>query len=127
MPEIKLITPPDSIYDSNTSVLLINFDDQLKNGFNEAMKDIKFDLNIYLYDFEKMLNEQWLIQTVSSVDHIFLNLNGLDSHWLSGYVLSQSKTYYFAPESNKPYKLLNANRIHSFDEVSNIFKTKDKE
>ena len=61
MSEVKLITPPDSIHDSNKSVLLINFNDELKEGFNNAMTGIDFDLNIYLYDFERMLNEQWLI------------------------------------------------------------------
>ena len=122
MSEIKLITPPDSIHDSNKSVLLINFNDELKEGFNNAMTGIDFDLNIYLYDFERMLNEQWLISTVSLVDHIIINTNGLDGHWLLGYILSKSKTFYFAPDNGKqPFKLLNANRIYSFDEANKIF------
>ena len=58
MPEVKLITPPDTIHDSSLSVLLINFDDELKNQFNEAMSGISQDINIYLYDFERMINEQ---------------------------------------------------------------------
>lgn len=124
MSEVKLITPPDSIYDSNASMLLINFNDQLKEGFNEAMKDINFDINIYLYDFERMLNEQWLIRTIAEVDHIFINADGLDSHWLLGYILSRSKTFYFTSETVKPYKLLNTNVIYSFDEVSKIFEKK---
>ena len=124
MSEVKLITPPDSIYDSNASMLLINFNDQLKEGFNEAMKDINFDINIYLYDFERMLNEQWLIRTIAEVDHIFINADGLDSHWLLGYILSRSKTFYFTSETVKPYKLLNTNVIYSFDEVSKIFEMK---
>src|SRR6056300_444345 len=121
MPEIKLITPPDSIHDSNKSVLLINFDDSLKQDFNEAMKDIKQDLNIYMYDFEKMLNEKWLVETVSIVDHIFINLNGLDSHWLTGYILSKSKTYYLVSDSNKPYNSLNNNRIYKFEQATKVF------
>jgi hypothetical protein len=122
MSEVKLITPPDSIHDSNKSVLLINFNDELKEGFNNAMTGIDFDLNIYLYDFERMLNEQWLISTVSLVDHIIINTNGLDGHWLLGYILSKSKTFYFAPDNGKqPFKLLNANRIYSFDEANKIF------
>ena len=48
------------------------------------MTGIDFDSNIYLYDFERMLNEQWLISTVSLVDHIIINTNGLDGHWLVG-------------------------------------------
>ena len=122
MSEVKLITPPDSMHDSNKSVLLINFNDELKEGFNNAMTGIDFDLNIYLYDFERMLNEQWLISTVSLVDHIIINTNGLDGHWLLGYILSKSKTFYFAPDNGKqPFKLLNANRIYSFDEANKIF------
>ena len=122
MSEVKLITPPDSIHDPNKSVLLINFNDELKEGFNNAMTGIDFDLNIYLYDFERMLNEQWLISTVSLVDHIIINTNGLDGHWLLGYILSKSKTFYFAPDNGKqPFKLLNANRIYSFDEANKIF------
>lgn len=128
MSEVKLITPPDSIHDSNKSVLLINFNDELKEGFNNAMTGIDFDLNIYLYDFERMLNEQWLISTVSLVDHIIINTNGLDGHWLLGYILSKSKTFYFAPDNGKqPFKLLNANRIYSFDEANKIFIKKSEE
>lgn len=128
MSEVKLITPPDSIHDSNKSVLLINFNDELKEGFNNAMTGIDFDINIYLYDFERMLNEQWLISTVSLVDHIIINTNGLDGHWLLGYILSKSKTLYFAPDNGKqPYKLLNANRIYSFDETNKIFSKQPKE
>tara|TARA_B100000941_G_C28483354_1_gene543521 strand:- start:253 stop:684 length:432 start_codon:yes stop_codon:yes gene_type:complete len=122
MPEVKLITPPDSIHDSNKSILLINFNDTLKEGFNKAMTGIDYDVNIYLYDFERMLNEQWLIATISFVDNIVINTEGLDGHWLLGYILSKSKTFYFAPDNGKqPYKLLNANRIYSFEEASKIF------
>lgn len=126
MPEVKLITPPDQIHDSNVSVLLINFDDKLKTGFNDAMKGIQFDINIYMYDFERMLNEQWLIQSVSLVDHVFINADGLDGHWLLGYILSQSKTMYFSSDTVKPYNLLNANRIYSFDEAGKVFKKREK-
>ena len=80
MPEVKLITPPDTIHDSSLSVLLINFDDQLKTQFNDAMSGISQDINIYLYDFERMINEQWLIGAISIVDHIIINTKGLDSH-----------------------------------------------
>ena len=86
MSEVKLITPPDSIHDSNKSILLINFNDSLKEGFNKAMTGIDYDINIYLYDFERMLNEQWLISTISFVDNIIINTEGLDGHWLLGYI-----------------------------------------
>ena len=76
MPEVKLITPPDTIHDSSLSVLLINFDDQLKTQFNDAMSGISQDINIYLYDFERMINEQWLIGAISIVDHIIINTKG---------------------------------------------------
>ena len=92
MPEVKLITPPDTIHDSSLSVLLINFDDELKTQFNDAMSGISQDINIYLYDFERMINEQWLIGAISIVDHIIINTKGLDSHWLLGLILSKSKT-----------------------------------
>ena len=127
MSEVKLITPPDSLHDSNKSILLINFDDSLKEGFNKAMSGISYDLNIYLYDFERMLNEQWLISVVALVDNIIINTQGLDGHWLLGYILSKAKTFYFAPDKGKqPYKLLNANRIYSFDEANKIFAKKEE-
>ena len=128
MPEVKLITPPDTIHDSSLSVLLINFDDELKNQFNEAMSGISQDINIYLYDFERMINEQWLIGSISIVDHIIINTKGLDSHWLLGLILSKSKTMYFAPDKgNQPFHMLNANRIYSFESLNKIFKkVKDK-
>jgi len=122
MPEVKLITPPDTIHDSSLSVLLINFDDELKTQFNDAMSGISQDINIYLYDFERMINEQWLIGAISIVDNIIINTKGLDSHWLLGLILSKSKTMYFAPDKgNQPFHMLNANRIYSFDSINKIF------
>ena len=75
-----------------------------------------------------MINEQWLIGSISIVDHIIINTKGLDSHWLLGLILSKSKTMYFAPDKvNQPFNMLNANRIYSFDSLNKIFqKGKDK-
>ena len=50
MPDITLITPPDKLLNNNPSVLLVNPSDNIKNDFNESIKNISADINIYLYE-----------------------------------------------------------------------------
>ena len=49
-PIINLITPPDKLMNNNLSFLLVNPSDNIKEQFNEVAKNIKADINLYLFD-----------------------------------------------------------------------------
>jgi len=124
MPNITLITPPDKLLNSNTSILLVKPSDELKSDLNEKLKDLEINLNIYLYE---TVNESWLIDAVNIVDHIILDIdNVVTNQWVIGYILAQNKTFYLTKEPVSVYNTINVNRIYDinqFIEGVNNFET----
>ena len=125
MPDITLITPPDKLLNNNQSLLLVCPSDQLKNDLNEQMKHIDATINIYLYE---KLNVQWLIETVSIVDHILIDIDNIVvDQWVIGYILAQNKTFYLTKDPVSVYNVINVNRVYDvkqFIEGVNNFETK---
>ena len=113
MPKVNLITAPDQLYNQNISMLLIDPKDLIKNDFNELLKTLTKDINLYLWETKDDANDyKWLIQVANSVDKIIIDLDyaNLD-RWLIGYFLSFGKCYYIfnsasLGHSKTPYKLL---------------------
>lgn len=124
MPNITLITPPDKLLNSNTSILLVKPSDELKSDLNEKLKDLEINLNIYLYE---TVNESWLIDAVNIVDYIILDIdNVVTNQWVIGYILAQNKTFYLTKEPVSVYNTINVNRIYDinqFIEGVNNFET----
>jgi len=124
MPNITLITPPDKLLNSNTSILLVKPSDELKSDLNEKLKDLEINLNIYLYE---TVNESWLIDAVNIVDHIILDIDNIvTNQWVIGYILAQNKTFYLTKEPVSVYNTINVNRIYDinqFIEGVNNFET----
>jgi hypothetical protein len=124
MPDITLITPPDKLLNNNPSVLLVNPSDNIKNDFNESIKNISADINIYLYEGN---NVNWLLETVQIVDHIIIDVDNIVvNQWVIGYILAQSKTFYLTKEPNSVYNTINVKRIYDinqFIEGVNNFET----
>ena len=90
MPKVNLITAPDQLYNQNISMLLIDPKDLIKNDFNELLKTLTKDINLYLWETKDDANDyKWLIQVANSVDKIIIDLDyaSLD-RWLIGYFLS---------------------------------------
>ena len=110
MPNITLITPPDKLLNSNTSILLVKPSDELKSDLNEKLKDLEINLNIYLYE---TVNESWLIDAVNIVDHIILDIDNIvTNQWVIGYILAQNKTFYLTNAPESMYNIVNVNRIY---------------
>lgn len=112
-PVISLITFPDKLFNANPSVLLVHPSDDLKNSFNDAALDLKSSINLYL--FENDDNLLWLLDVVSAVDYIILDIdNTHNNQWIIGHLLHFDKTYYLTSTANSVYNKLNVNRIFEF-------------
>jgi hypothetical protein len=114
MPKVNLITAPDQLYNQNISMLLIDPKDLIKNDFNELLKTLTKDINLYLWETKDDANDyKWLIQVANSVDKIIIDLDyaSLD-RWLIGYFLSFGKCYYiFNQVDSSKYEMINNNKI----------------
>jgi len=115
MSRINLITAPDRLYNSNISILLINPSETVKTDFNQAILNLKQDINLYLYEDTPVKDLDWLITVSNTVDYIVLDIsNSNKEFWLLGYILSLSHTHYLSASNETPYHLLNNNRIYDF-------------
>ena len=107
---INLITPPDKLFNNNTSILLVNPSDYLKEDINTCLKNIKQDLNLYLYEESDIA---WLLDVINSVDYILLDINNVqDNHWVIGYILSKQNCFYLTNDQELSYNNINRNRVY---------------
>ena len=111
-PVLNLITYPDKLFNDNTSLLLVNPSDTIKENFNHYAQ--KFESNINLYLFENKVEELgWLIEVAQTVDHIVLDIDNTKIDlWIIGYLLSFGKTFYLTNTPESVYNVINNNRIY---------------
>ena len=69
---INLITPPDILYDQNTSILLVHPSQKIKEQLNEVLKDVEQDINIYLYEAED--EEQWMLNLHRMCEYVVIDI-----------------------------------------------------
>tara|TARA_X000001036_G_scaffold433502_1_gene471222 strand:+ start:564 stop:956 length:393 start_codon:yes stop_codon:yes gene_type:complete len=115
-PVLNLITYPDKLFNDNTSLLLINPNDTIKENFNHYAQ--KFESNINLYLFENKVEELgWLIEVAQTVDHIVLDIDNTKiDPWIIGYLLSFGKTFYLTNTPESVYNVINNNRIYELNQ-----------
>ena len=111
-PILNLITSPDKLFNENTSLLLVNPSDIVKENFNSFAQQFEQNVNLYLYEN----NEEelgWLLEVAQSVDHIILDIDNTKiSQWIIGYLLGFGKTFYLTNTPESVYNVINNNRIY---------------
>lgn len=132
MPKLNLITEPDKLHNENSSVLLINPSDAVKNDFNQKAKQFEKDINVYMFevkDPDDDKNLKWLIEVVNTVDLIIFDVNGtFNDRWLIGYILNKNNCYYIWNGSDVfEYNLINMNRIYDLEFLPNKIKELENE
>ena len=117
-PIINLITPPDKLMNNNLSFLLVNPSDNIKEQFNEVAKNIKADINLYLFDSKE--EQDWVIEVSNYVDYIIIDVDNMPSDcvWLIGYLLPLSKTFYLTNSNERPYNLISNNRVYDLRQIA---------
>jgi len=118
-PKINLITSPDVLFDDSTSVLLINPDNQIKDSLNNTLKNIKQDLNLYLFEEEHSSDIEWLMEIARSVDYIILNADACEKiKWLIGAFLRMNRTFYLTNQEQIQYNVISENRIYDLQQFA---------
>lgn len=123
MNSIKLITPPDKLYEKGLKVLVIQPSDKIKTELHNVLIDCKQDINVYVYEetIDKK-NPEWLLDVFSMSDIVILDLDDLplELKSIQGYFLAFTKTYWLTNGENSYYNKLNSNRIFDFQVIKNI-------
>ena len=118
MNSIKLITPPDKLYEKGLKLLVISPGEIIKNELHNVLLECEQDINVYVYE-ENADNEnpEWLLDVFSMCDIGIIDLDNLPERLKSvqGYFLAFSKTYWLTNGENIYYNKINSNRIFDFE------------
>ena len=116
--KVNLITPPDKLLNRNPSYLLVAPSDRIKQDFNEIVKTMEQDINLYYWE-ESEMDTAWLIDVANIVDTIILDIdNVVQNQWLIGYFLGFNKTYYLTTDEKRVYNNICMNRIYDLSFIN---------
>lgn len=114
--KINLITPPDSLFNSNLSYLLIKPSTKLKVQFQTILSAIDEELNVYIYDSD-IIDVQWMLNAANNVDMIIVDIDNCDpiTKNFVALLLSLPITHYLTDDDITPWNLISRNRIYNLD------------
>jgi hypothetical protein len=117
MSGIKLITPPDRIYTTEYSFLLIYHSKIVKEQLQTLLIDTSESINVYLYEPEKEHEIEWLLDVFYQVDTVILDIDNCDTRIreLASYFLSKDKTYWLTNGQDSFYNVISKNRVFDLD------------
>lgn len=120
---INLITPPDILYDQNTSILLVHPSQKIKEQLNEVLKDVEQDINIYLYEAED--DEQWMLNLHRMCDYVVIDIDNCSQYTKSvvSYMISFNNTFWLTNGENLYYNNISNKRIYNLDWIGGKLET----
>jgi hypothetical protein len=112
---IKIITPPDIIFDNSYKILVINPYNDLKQSTEEWATNEDHAISIYYYNIHDS-DVKWLLTMANICDVILIDVDNCNDHVNSflSYLISLSTTYYRTSHNMQPWNLLNQNRFFDF-------------
>tara|TARA_R110000803_G_scaffold71976_2_gene135423 strand:- start:285 stop:719 length:435 start_codon:yes stop_codon:yes gene_type:complete len=118
-PIVNLITSPDKLLNKNLSFLLVNPSVEIKEQFNELLKEMPdTPINLYLWD-KQSPNISWLLDIAQSVNYIIVDIdNTKELQWVIGYLLSFDKTFYLTNQVEMQYNIVNINRVYDIRQIA---------
>ena len=119
--KINLITPPDTLFNTNLSYLLVKPSTNIKIEFQQVLSQIADDVNVYIYD-ESEPDIAWLLNAARQADIIIIDLDNCDptTSLFVSLLLIQSNTVYFTEQDHNPWSILSRNRIYDFDWILDL-------
>lgn len=112
--KFNLITEPDFVENSYSTILLINLSHDQKEQFQEWLKNHSTSANIYIGSES---NLDWTIDAHMIADVTVINLDNLPEplKYFAAYFIKHPSTHYFAENFLDWWNLLNTKHIKNFD------------
>jgi len=125
---INLITPPDRLYNSNLSFLLVKPSTKIKLQFQTTLSKIGEDVNVYVFD-DSESDINWLLSVSQSVDRIVVDIDNCDdlTKLFVSLILTQSNAYYYTTDEITPWSLISRNRMYNLDWVLEVLDKDDED
>jgi hypothetical protein len=118
--KIKIITPPDKLFDKANSIFLIHPGQELKREFNEILAEQDESVNVYMFEKltdEDVLDYEWLLSVANMVGKVILDVDKCYpvTRNFTSYLISLPNVYYITNDTTTPYKLISDRQIYNLD------------
>lgn len=119
--KINLITPPDKLYNSNISYLLVKPSTKVKLQFQNMLTEIDEDINVYVFD-DAEDDIDWMLGVAQIATFVIVDIDNCDplTKLFVSVLLTQPNTHYITSDEITPYKLISRNRIYNFDWLNEV-------
>lgn len=119
---ITLITPPDKLFNSNLSYLLVKPSLYVKEQFQTILSHCMDDLNVFIYDNQDM-DMGWLLSVAQGAHVTIIDVDNCDpiTQKFITFMLAQPNAYYITKDETTPYNLISKNRIYNLDWIVEQF------
>jgi len=126
--KINLITPPDKLYNSNVSYLLVHPSAKLKIQFQQSLKEINEDINVYVYDNTES-DIDWLLGVSQTTDFVIIDIDNCDytTKLFVSLMLTQPNSYYLTTDESTPWSLISRNRIYDLAWINEVLNRNDED
>lgn len=121
--KVVLITPPDKLFNQNSSCLLIYPSDAVRKQTQDILAKSNGRQNIYLYNVGNDESDvDWLLTVAKMSDTVILDLDNSQEHVrvLASYLISLPHTYWLTSNDWMQYNKLSANRIYGLDAIEHL-------
>jgi hypothetical protein len=114
--KITVITPPDKLFNSTLSYLLVKPSKLVKEQFQTILSRSIDDLNVFIFDTEDQ-DIDWLLSVAQQADCVIIDIDNCDpiTQKFITYLLTEPNVHYITNDELTPYKLINQNRIFNLD------------
>jgi len=117
--KINLITPPDRLFNSNLSYLLVKPSTHVKQQFQVILSQNFDEVNVFIFD-DNETDISWLLSTAVQSDVIIIDIDNCDmiTKQFVTFMLSLPNTHYITSDEITPYGLISKNRIYDLDWIA---------
>lgn len=121
--KINLITPPDLIFTSVDSILLIEPSTDIKKDLESYLSLEKDPINVYIYN-QSSKDLKWLLTVAQMVDLTVIDIDnaGDDILKLTSYILSLPNSWYRTNLNSEVWDLINKNKFFKLSEILKVQK-----
>jgi len=121
MNDITLVTPPDKLYNTDFTFLLIYPSKHIKAQFNDILSKFESPITVYLYEeSDENQNPEWLLDSFYKADCVIIDIDHCEPRIrdLTSYFISKNKTFWLTNGGENFYNVISNNRLFNLDFLS---------
>jgi len=118
MSDLTLVTPPDKLYSTEKSFLLIYPSKVIKGQFQDLITAYKDPFTVYLYEVnDESQDPEWLFDCFYKADYVIMDIDNCPPKIrdLTSYFISKDKTFWLTDGGENHYNIISKNRLFNLD------------